>query len=119
MAGLEEDRRGIVVPFRRPSRCPQRTDNRLDLGDRIELLRWSQAATARGVRRVRLEQPDPEDDPATVGDFVLIYGEDENWARWGVARNAGAYELWWPSSGRTAGRFASLRDALTAIGQDN
>jgi hypothetical protein len=102
---------GAIVAFPRP----RGADNRLGVGDRIELLRWSDSARSAGVRRVALERPDPDDDPATVGDFVLIYGEDAQWARWGVARQAGAYEVWRPADGRSSGRFASLREALAAI----
>lgn len=98
-----------------PLRCPALADNRLNMGDRIELLRWSEAARAVGVRRVALERPEAQDDPDTVGDFVLIYGEDPQWACWGIARQAGAYEVWHTVSGESSGRYPSLREALAVI----
>ncbi len=100
-----------VVPFVRHD-LP---NNELLMRDRIELLRWTDAAHAGGWRRVALHHREAQDDPETVGDFVLVYGDDPAWAEWGVARSRGRYLVWRPASGRTIGEFATLLEALETI----
>jgi hypothetical protein len=89
--------------------------NRLSLRDRAALLEWAGEARAFGVCRVSLEHPDPQDEEHDVGDFVLIYDGVSEWARWAVAREAGRYVLWSPSTGRSLGTYVSLTAALGGI----
>jgi hypothetical protein len=97
------------------ARREDRACNRLPLRDRATLLEWAATARAFGVCRVSLEHPDPQDEAHDVGDFVLIYDGVSEWARWAVAREAGRYLLWSPSTGRNLGGYATLAAALAAI----
>jgi hypothetical protein len=101
---------GVVIPF-----VPRRTSTKsLNVSERIQALRWADAARPHGVREVRIHEPEPGDDPA-VGGFVLIYEEADIWAAWGVAVRSGNFEVWRPSNGTTMGCFGSLQEALHAI----
>ncbi len=108
--GMDAGSRGVVVPFVRRSR-PKPS---LTVSERIQTLRWADAARAYGVREVRIHEPEPGDDPM-VGGFVLIYERSEIWAAWGVAARAGNYEVWRPGTGATVGWYGTLREALQAI----
>jgi hypothetical protein len=100
----------VVLPF-----APRRTHPlSLNVTERIEALRWADAARAHGVRRLCIHEPEAGDDPA-VGSFVLIYREHDIWAAWGIAARPGSFEVWRPSSGATVGWYRTLRDALRAI----
>jgi hypothetical protein len=104
-------RQARVVPFIRRD-LP---DNELAMRDRIELLRWAEAAQEGGLRRYAVHHREEQDDPETVGDFVLIYREDADWAEWGVARSGRSYMVWRSANGRTTGLFDSLAEALQTI----
>jgi hypothetical protein len=101
---------GIVVPF-----VPRRAHPlSLNVSERIDALRWADAARKQGVRELRIHEPEPGDDPA-LGGFVLIYEADDAWAAWGVAVRCGSFEVWRPATGATIGWYRTLREALGAI----
>lgn len=101
---------GVVVPF-----IPrQRPAPSLNVSERIQALRWADAAREHGVREVCIHEPEPGDDPAVSG-FMLIYEEADIWAAWGVAVRPIGFEVWRPSNGTTMGRYETLREALHAI----
>ncbi len=104
-------RSGVVLAFARPLA----TGNHFRLRERVELLEWADWARGLGICRVSLERAEPHDDRQEVGDFVLIYDESTEWARWAVAPEQGCYLLWSPNSGQTIGRFPTLGAALAAI----
>jgi hypothetical protein len=100
----------IVVPF-----VPRRTQaRRLNVMERIEAMRWADAARACGVRDLRIHDPEREDDPA-LGPFVLIYERHDVWAAWGIAVRPGSFEVWRPSTGTTVGWYRTLQEALLSI----
>ena len=99
-----------ILPFTRPVR---RTGG-LTVSERIQALRWADAARRHGVRSVQFHEPEPGDDPV-VGAFLLIYRGEDLWAAWGVARRIGGYEVWRPSTGTTVGLFDTMGNALCAI----
>jgi hypothetical protein len=101
---------GVVIPFIRRPPHPLS----LTVSERIQTLRWADAARASGVREVRIHEPEPGDDPA-VGGFVLVYEGTDLWAAWGIAARAGSFEVWRPGSGATVGCYRTLREALQAI----
>ncbi len=108
---LAPPRLSCVLAFARP---PTRAPG-FSMRDRIELDRWSRAASGSGITRVRLEAPEPNDLP-DIGGFALIYAGCEDWARWGVApREEGAVELWSMTDGITLGRYGDLAAALAGI----
>ncbi len=84
------------------------------VSERIETLRWADAARAHGVHRVRIHEPEPGDGPG-VGGFVLVYKGTDIWAAWGVAVRSGSFEVWRPASGTTVGWYRTLGEALRAI----
>jgi hypothetical protein len=86
----------------------------MNMSERIDALRWADAASPYGVRRVQFHEMEPGDDPAT-SPFLLVYRGDEIWAAWGVARQRNEYEVWRPGTGRTIGCFPNIRSALAAI----
>lgn len=100
----------VVIPFvpRQPSRPG------LNVSERIEALRWADAARAHGVRQVRIHEPEYGDDPS-IGPFVLVYEKHDVWAAWGIAVRPGSFEVWRPSSGATVGWYRTLPEALRAI----
>jgi hypothetical protein len=99
----------VVIPL-----VPRRVRSVLTVCERIELLRWTDAARAFGIRAARIHEPEQGDDPA-LGGFILFYTVDGVWAAWGVAPQAGRYEVWRPNTGITVGWFACFADALAAI----
>ncbi len=100
----------VVVPF--VPRRPQA--RRLNVTERIEAMRWADAARAHGVRELRIHDPEREDDPA-LGPFVLIYQRHDLWAAWGIAVRPSSFEVWRPSTGATVGWYRTLGEALLAI----
>ena len=86
----------------------------LSVSDRIEALRWVDSVRDRGVRSVRIHDPEPGDAPSVCG-FLLVYFGDEIWARWGVAARGMDFEVWRPGTGATLGWYTTLADALAAI----
>ena len=99
-----------VLPFvRRPAHplC-------LNVAERIQALRWADAARAAGVREVRIHDPEEGEDPA-LGGFVLIYEAEDIWAAWGIAVRCGSFEVWQPSSGTTIGCYPTFPEALRAV----
>lgn len=86
----------------------------LGMSERMQAMRWADAARRHGVRSVQFHEPEPGDDPM-VGSFLLVYRHEEMWAAWGVARRTGGYEVWRPSTGTTVGLFDTMNNALAAI----
>jgi hypothetical protein len=90
-------------------------DNRFSVRDRIALTQWSASGARTGVTRVRLEEPEPHDDPQ-VGSFALIYRDGGDWATWGVAREGReAYIVWRMATGALLGTARSLAAALELL----
>ena len=103
--------RGCVVAFARPPTRPATFSMR----DRIELARWSDQAVQLGISRVRLEVPEPDDDPAS-GGFLLIYRDRGDWATWALAPRADmSFELWSMRDMTTLGCFPCLTEALQRV----
>jgi len=101
---------GSVVPFVGRRSHPLS----FSVSDRIETLRWADAARPYGVDKVRIHEPEAGDEPG-VGGFVLIYKQTEIWANWGVAVRPGSFEVWRPASGDTVGWYRTLGEALQII----
>jgi hypothetical protein len=101
---------GSVVPFVGRASHPLG----FSVSERIETLRWADAARAHGVNKVRVCEPEPGDEPG-VGGFVLIYKNADLWANWGVAVRAGSFEVWRPANGVTVGWYRTLGEALHVI----
>ena len=101
----------VVIAFPPPARP---VGNRLSMRDRIEALRWADAARAFGYTRVVLESGAEPREPE-LGDFLLAYWRDASWATWGVGCVEDGFMLWRPATGATVGRFATLRAALEKI----
>jgi hypothetical protein len=106
-----ESHSATILPF---ARRPGWHGVGLTVHERIQAMRWSDAARSHGVRMVQFHEPEPGDDPM-VGAFLLVYRGEELWAAWGIARRTGGYEVWRPSSGATVGLFDSMGRALAAI----
>jgi hypothetical protein len=104
-------RNAVVIPFPAPSRP---VGNRLSVRDRIEALRWAETARAAGYTRVVLDTSAEQLAPE-LGDFLLAYRGDANWASWGVGCVEDEFMLWRPATGATVGRFSTLRAALDKI----
>jgi len=76
--GLETG--AVILPFvARPAHQLS-----LNVSERIQALRWADAARPYGVRELRIHEPEFGDDP-TLGSFVLVYEGDDIWAAWGIA----------------------------------
>ena len=101
----------VIIPFPPPVRPAA---NRLTARDRIEALRWADAARQFGYTRVVLDA-DPGQRAPEVGDFLLAYRSDTHWAAWGVGCVDDRFMLWRPTNGVTVGWFATLRAALETI----
>ena len=104
-------RNAIVIPFPPPSRP---VGNRLSVRDRIEALRWADTAHRFGYTRVVLDTSAEQLEPE-LGDFLLAYRCNANWASWGVGCVDDGFMLWCPATGATVGQFATLRAALEKI----
>jgi hypothetical protein len=100
----------VVLPF------VKRTSHPLsfNVSERIQTLRWADAARPHGVHKVRIHEPEPGDGPG-VGGFVLVYKQNDIWANWGVAVCPGSFEVWRPNSGATVGWYRTLGEALHTI----
>jgi hypothetical protein len=102
----------VVLPF--VMRQPHPLS--FNVSERIQALRWADAARANGVRELRIHEPEVGEEPS-LGGFLLIYEDDDIWASWGVAVRPGSFEVWRPSTGTTIGWFPTLREALLAVKQ--
>jgi hypothetical protein len=103
--------KSVVVQFPAPVRPAA---NRFSMRDRIEALRWAEAARASGYTRVVLDTCAEALEP-DLGDFMLVYRRDSNWASWGVGCVAEGFMLWSPATGVTVGGFSTLAAALEKI----
>lgn len=88
---------------------------RFNMRDRMLLLEWSERAAARGLRRIILHAPEQDDDSEAAGEFLLIYPQREQWARWGVAPTPPGYLVWTTASGANLACCATLRQAFSVI----
>jgi hypothetical protein len=111
MSGFDSGSGGaVVLPF-----VPRRAHPlSLNVPERIEAMRWTDAARPFGVRELRIHEPEIGDEPS-LGGFVLIYENNDEWAGWGIAVRPGSFEVWRPSSGATVGWYRTLGEALRAI----
>ncbi len=89
---------------------------RFNVRDRMLVLEWSEHAAVLGLRRIILHAPEQDDDPETIGEFLLIYPQREQWARWGVAPTPPGYLVWGTANGANLACCATLRQALSVIG---
>jgi hypothetical protein len=99
-----------ILPFRQRAPVPAG----LSVSDRIQVLRWSHEASRHGLRATQIHEPEPGDDPS-VGPFVLVYRNGDDWAAWGLARKPHGYELWSPANFATIGVYDTIGAALCAI----
>jgi hypothetical protein len=102
-------------PASAPPAAQFREEMRFTSRDRILLLGWSDAAATRGLRKVSLNVPEQGDDPDSGGDFLMVYAQDAQWARWGVAPTAAGYIVWDTATGADLACCASLSQALTVL----
>ncbi len=100
----------VVLPFVRRTSHPLS----LTVSERIQILRWADAARPHGVHKVRIHEAEPGDAP-WVGGFVLVYKQGDIWANWGVAVCPGSFEVWRPNSGATVGWYRTIVEALHTI----
>jgi hypothetical protein len=85
----------------------------LSFRDKVDVCRWEVAHSLPRISRVVIFDR-VETDAGTV-DFVLVYGADSPWARWGLARRGGAVTLWRCSDGDDLGVFETMAEALAAL----
>jgi hypothetical protein len=104
-------RNSIILAFPAPARP---IANRFSMRDRIEALRWAEAARASGYARVVLDTCAEALEPE-LGDFLLVYRRNAAWASWGVGCVEDGFMLWTSATGATVGRFATLTAALEKI----
>jgi len=104
-------RNSVVIAFPAPARP---IANRFSTRDRIEALRWAEVARASGYTRVVLDTCAEALEPE-LGDFLLVYRRNANWASWGVGCVEAGFMLWSPATGATVGRFSTLAEALEKI----
>ena len=102
-----------ILPFIRPPR----PGNRLSMRDRITAHEWHQAATAAGYARIAFENA-ADDDAPELGDFLLIYTSDTQWASWGIGCSDGGFIVWRPADGATRSWHRTLSQALGAVPMD-
>ena len=112
-------REAVIIPFPASARpiapaSVRPVANRLSARDRIEALSWADTAQQFGYTRVVLDA-DPGHREPEVGDFLLVYRGDADWASWGVGCDEDRFMLWRPATGATVGWFATLRASLETI----
>jgi hypothetical protein len=104
-----------VIPF--SNREP--LGDRLLTRDKIDLCLWESARDHAGVSRMVLHEGRRDTDGKTgepqEPDLVLVYAPGSVWARWGVARQGNRILLWECAFGADLGRFATMREALSAL----
>jgi hypothetical protein len=100
----------VILPFVRHTR----SSNRMTLRDRMAAMEWHNGARARGYTRIAHESP-ATDDEAELGDFMLIYTADKQWAVWGIGCCDGGFIVWRPSDGVTLSWHPTIARALATI----
>lgn len=98
-----------IIPFTRPASMP----NCFTTADRLELLRWESHNAGRARLAIHKRR---HDDPPEIGEFASIYPRDGRWADWGAVRQGRAISVWRARDGRDIGRFATMGEALAALG---
>jgi hypothetical protein len=84
---------------------------RLTLRDRVEALRWAEAARAYGVSRAAIHAG----GDAQIGDFILIYVAAALWASWVIGCKPAGYCVWRAGSGADIGCYPTLAMAFAAV----
>ena len=88
--------------------------NKLRPRDKVDVCAWETSlGDVPQISRIVIHSSAPSD--LDQFDFVLVYGPDSQWARWGLARRGAVVTLWQCSSGRELGVFASMEMALDAV----
>ncbi len=100
----------VILPFVRPVR----TDNRMTLRDRMAAMEWQNGARALGYTRVAYETSATDDEP-DLGDFMLIYTPQAQWANWGIGCCDGGFIVWRPADGVTLSWHSTIARALATI----
>ena len=100
----------VILPFVRPNR----SGNRMTMRDRVAAMDWQNGASALGYNRIAYENSATEDEPE-LGDFMLIYTGDAQWAAWGVGCCDGGFIVWRPSDGMTLSWHPNMARALASI----
>lgn len=100
----------IILPFVRPPR----EVNRLSFRDRIDIMEWHASEAAQGYTRLAIDTEHAGHNPE-LGDYVLVYRPEDQWASWGVGCCDGGYMVWHPQSLSTRGWHASIRAALASL----
>ena len=86
--------------------------NRLTLIDRGQASRW--VAGPPGASWY-IKVYDDTDEGEEIGDFISIYGVEQLWASWGVARRGDVIVLWETTRAGDLGSFPNMTAALQAI----
>jgi hypothetical protein len=98
-----------IIPY--PTRAV--LSNRLSLRDKVHVCRWETECSLPQIARVVIyDHVEMGSDPV---DFVLVYGADSPWARWGLARRGREVTLWQCSNGFDLGTFETMAEALAAL----
>ncbi len=100
----------VILPFVRPTR----SGNRMTLRDRMDAMEWQNGARALGYTRVAYDSSATDDEPE-LGDFMLIYTPDNQWAVWGIGCCDGGFIVWRPSDGVTLSWHSTMARALDSI----
>ena len=100
----------VILPFVRPSRV----DNRMTFRDRMAAMEWQSSAIALGYTRVAFDTSTGVREPE-LGDFILIYTPETQWATWGVGCCDGGFIVWRPGDGVTISWHPTISRALANI----
>ena len=100
----------VILPFVRPLR----SDNRMTLRDRMAAMEWQAEARELGSTRVAYDSSGTEDGH-DLGDFMLIYTPDNQWAVWGIGCCDGGFMVWRPADGVTVSWHPTITRALATI----
>lgn len=100
----------VILPFVRPAR----TGNRLTVRDRVAAMEWESEASRLGYTRVAYDRSATDEEPE-LGDFMLIYVPDNQWAVWGVGCCDDGFIVWRPSDGVTLSWHPTITRALATI----
>jgi hypothetical protein len=98
-----------IIPY--PTRAA--VSSLLSFRDKVDVCRWEVACALPQIARVVIY--DHVRTEANPVDFVLVYGADSPWARWGLARRGSEVILWRCSNGADLGTFETMVEALTAL----
>ena len=99
-----------VIPY--PARASR--GNKLLARDKVDVCTWEALVGALPqISRIVIHCSEPGDPDQF--DFVLVYGPNSQWARWGLARREAAIALWQCSNGVELGVFETMQEALAVL----